>query len=101
MFSKTSWALILTIFFWASAYVGIRSALDGYSPGSIALFRCMIATLCMSAAYFCLPRRHLTSMNDIAKIILLGAIGIGVYHLGLNYGEINVDSGMASFIDGM
>lgn len=94
-------ALFFTIFFWASAYVGIRAALEEYSPGGIALLRCMVATLCLSAAYFYLPKRHLNNIKDILLIMVLGAIGIGVYHVGLNYGEINIDSGMASFIDGM
>lgn len=41
----TRFALGITIFCWASAFVGIRAALAGYSPTHLALLRYLIASL--------------------------------------------------------
>jgi len=38
-------ALLITIFLWASAFVGIRYGLSVYTPGAIALFRFILASL--------------------------------------------------------
>jgi len=35
---------------------------------------------------------------EIIALFLVGAIGIGLYNIALNYGELSVSSGMASFI---
>src|SRR3990167_4832736 len=45
-------AIILIILFWASAYIGIRAGLQGYSPGPLALFRYLIASACMFFIYW-------------------------------------------------
>lgn len=95
---RIKYALAFAIFFWASAFVGIRAALHSYAPGSIALLRCMVAALCMSTAYLCLPERKMKNIKDKILLFLSGAIGIGCYHLTLNHGEVSVESGMASFI---
>src|SRR3990167_4544856 len=70
---KAKLALVVAITFWASAFVAIRAALQGgYSPGGLALMRYLIASL--------------------------GMVGIGCYNVTLNYSELTVPSGMASFI---
>jgi len=37
--------LVVTLFLWASAFVGIRVAIEHYSPGALALFRFLVASL--------------------------------------------------------
>jgi drug/metabolite transporter (DMT)-like permease len=92
------WALAIAIFLWASAFVGIRAGLQAYSPEGLALLRYLIASLCMGIVYYRLPQRSTLSLLDIAGLLGVGVLGIGIYNLMLNYGELYVSSGMASFI---
>jgi len=97
---KINAMLALTVFLWSSAFVGIRIGLTGYSPGSLALFRFLVASVCMMLVY------HRHSYQKIPlfarlQLILLGMVGISVYHIALNYGELTVSAGVASFIIGL
>jgi len=96
---KTKIALIVSIFLWSSAFVFIRTALKGYSPGSLALFRFLIASFCMLVIYCYRFRQRETFQNrHFYGLLLFGAIGLGCYNYFLNYGEISVSAGIASFI---
>lgn len=101
---KTKIALAVAIFLWASAFAGIRVSLSGYSPEGLALFRYLIASFCMGLVYFQLQRSKFKqqktplTFRDVCAMLLVGAFGIGVYSVTLNYGELTVSSGMASFI---
>lgn len=94
---KTTIALFTAIFLWASAFVGIRAGLQDYSPEGLALLRYLIASVCMGFFYFRLPRTSMT-MIDRCALLGIGALGIGIYNLSLNYGELSISSGMSSFI---
>lgn len=98
MTNTIKFTLMIAIFFWASAFVGIRAALMSFSPEGLALLRFMIAAACIGIFYFCLPTKTIKSFRDIAIIMSLGAIGIGIYNITLNHGELTVSSGVASFI---
>jgi drug/metabolite transporter (DMT)-like permease len=89
---------VICILLWASAFVGIRSALgEGYSPGSLALLRFLVASASLAVyAYF--SGMRMPKKEDFPIIIFTGFIGITVYHLALNYGEVTVKAGTASFI---
>lgn len=91
-------AIAAAIILWASAFVGIRAGLKYYSPEGLALFRYLVASLVMCIVYFNLPSRSLIRATDKIKLLMVGVIGIGVYNLTLNYGEMVVSSGVASFI---
>lgn len=96
---KTKLALVITLVLWASAFVGIRAGLVGYSPGVLALFRFLIASACLWVIYLYLPiTRNKINKLDAFWLLLLGAISVGGYHLALNTGELSVASGTASFI---
>lgn len=95
---KTLFLLFVTIGFWASAFVGIRAALHSYSPGSLALLRYAIASFCMFFIYRWFGRKDFISVKDKLLLMLVGAVGIGWYNIALNYGEVTVTSGTASFI---
>lgn len=97
---KTKIALTIAIVLWASAFVGIRAGLKGYSPGALALFRFLIASICMGLIYARLPKREVFARKDYWLILLFGAVGLGSYNVFLNYGELSVSSGIASFIIG-
>ncbi|NIS92810.1 MAG: EamA family transporter, partial [Hydrotalea flava] len=96
---KTYIFIFLVALFWASAFVAIRVGLKSYSPDTLALLRYLVASIVMIPLYLksrsvneCLTR------NEFIRIILVGVIGIGVYNIALNYGEITVSSAIASFI---
>ena len=96
--NKTKIALFITITLWASAFVGIREGLQGYSPGGMALLRFSVASICLLMIYFFLPVRNKISFSDKFLMMLMGGFGVGCYNLTLNYGEVSIPSGVASFI---
>ncbi|OGT45171.1 MAG: hypothetical protein A3E83_07805 [Gammaproteobacteria bacterium RIFCSPHIGHO2_12_FULL_41_20] len=97
---KAKLALVVAITFWASAFVAIRAALQGgYSPGGLALMRYLIASLCMFGVLFFHPKQgNNITFRDAMLLLLVGMVGIGCYNVTLNYSELTVPSGMASFI---
>ena len=101
MDSKTVIALITTVFFWSSAFIGIRVGLNGYSPGSLALFRYLVASVVLIPVFFSLKKRQKMQGTDFFHFLLLGASGFAIYNIALNYGEISVPAGIASFIVGL
>lgn len=91
-------AIAIAIILWASAFVGIRMGLQEYSPEGLALLRYLVASALMGVIYYNMPQRNKIDLVDKIKLFIIGIIGIGVYSLMLNYGEIGVSSGVASFI---
>lgn len=98
---KINFVLLVTLFFWASAFVGIRIGLEGYSPGSLALLRFIIASLCLYLLNRRVRNKVTIPWKERRQIAFLGVIGIGIYHFCLNFGEIHVSAGIASFIIGL
>jgi len=92
------WAAVAAmLFFWASAFAAIRSALSAFTPGELALFRFLVASVTLGG--FSLARQvPLPKLRDLPVIFLLGFLGITVYHLALNYGEVVVTAGAASLL---
>jgi len=93
----TGIALVTVIFFWASAFVGIRAGLTGYSPGALALLRYGVASVCM-IPLFLTTKRHTFNLKDFGQFVLIGVLGFSIYNVALNYGEMTVTAGIASFI---
>ena len=98
---KINLGLFFAIFLWASAFVGIRIGLTSYSPGSLALFRFLIASACMALIYSRQSSCQKIPWVDRLQLGLLGVAGIGVYNTCLNYGEQTVSAGIASFVIGL
>ena len=94
---KISLALIITIIFWASAFVGIRTSLESYSPVHLALFRYLIASFLLFLVAIFKPMK-MPEKKDYPAILLIGLVGISIYHIALNYGEVTVTASSASFI---
>lgn len=86
-----------TIFFWASAFAGIRAGLEAYGPGHVALLRLGIASLVLGA-YAAVVRMPLPELRDLPAITLAGFLAFTVYHVGLSYGEVTVSAGPASLL---
>ncbi len=98
--TKTTVALVVTLLFWSSAYAGIRVGLQAFNPFHMALYRFLVASLAL-AVYALITRMRLPDLRDLPLILLSGFIGFTVYHAALNYGEITVTAGAASFLIGL
>ena len=90
-------AAAVTIVLWASAFAGIRVALEDYSPYSLALLRYLIASVVLGV-YMAVRRTPLPQLRDLPGIIGLGFFGFAVYNVALNAGELGVTAGAASFL---
>jgi drug/metabolite transporter (DMT)-like permease len=82
---------------WASAFPAIRLGLQTYSPAHVALLRYLVASLAL-AGYALATRMPLPQRRDLPGLALLGFLGITVYNLALNTGEMQVPAATASFL---
>ena len=97
----------MTLVLWASAFAGIKAGMrltpagvpgpDGYGAGEVALLRFGVASLVL-AVYAAFTRMRLPARKDLPRIALAGFLGITVYHLALNFGEVHVSAGAASLL---
>lgn len=87
----------LTIFFWASAFAGIRAGLEAYEPGQVALVRLLVASAVL-LAYAVVTRMRMPEVRDLPIVALAGFLAFTVYHVALSYGELTVSSGPASLL---
>jgi drug/metabolite transporter (DMT)-like permease len=104
---KTWLAIALTLILWASAFAGIRAGMrltpegvpgpDGYGPGQVALLRFGTASLVL-AVFAVLTRMRPPARGDLPRIAVAGFLGITVYHVALNFGELSVSAGAASLL---
>ncbi len=103
---KTWAAIATTLVLWASAFAGIRAGMrlasgipgpDGYGPGELALLRFATASLVL-AGYALATRMRLPERRDLPRIAVAGLLGITIYHLGLNFGEVRVSAGAAALL---
>jgi drug/metabolite transporter (DMT)-like permease len=90
-------ALGATVFFWASAYAGIRDALQAFGPGQVALARLLVAAVVL-ALYAVATRMRMPEIRDLPVVLLAGLLAFAVYHVALNYGEITVSAGAAGVL---
>jgi drug/metabolite transporter (DMT)-like permease len=94
---RTLAAISITIISWASAFAGIRVALQAYEPAHVALLRYGVASL-MLVLYALLTRMPLPHWRDLPGLALIGLSGITLYNLALSYGQVTVPAGTASFL---
>lgn len=90
-------ALTATIVFWASAFPAIREGIAAYTPGHLALLRFLVASLALGVLALAM-RMPLPALRDWPGIIGTAFLGVVVYHVSLNTGEISVAPGTASVI---
>ncbi|NTU70438.1 MAG: EamA family transporter [Coriobacteriia bacterium] len=104
---KTWAAIAITLVLWASAFAGIKAGMrltadglpgpDGFGPGQVALLRFGVASLVL-AGYAVLTRMSLPAGKDLPRIFISGFLGISIYHVALNFGELRVSAGAASLL---
>ncbi len=93
-------AAAITIVLWSSAFPGIRAALAGYSPGELVLLRFLIASAALGILAL-VARMPLPRPADLPGMLLLGLVGIGVYHTALTFGQQSISSGAAALVVSM
>jgi len=93
---------LFTVLIWGSTFAAIRVGLHGgFSAGHLILLRYLIASG-LFAIYAVLPgvKFRLPRRQDVLKIMVLGWIGISIYHLGVTFGERTVKAGTAAMLIG-
>jgi drug/metabolite transporter (DMT)-like permease len=95
---KSLFALASSLILWSSAFVAIKAGSEAYSPGAMALLRFLIASFAL-LIYYCFSSntRGKIAKRDMLLCFLVGAALAG-YQIGLNIGEKDVPSSLASFI---
>src|SRR3954451_10850236 len=87
----------VTVLFWSSAFVSIRSAGASYSPGALAFGRLATAAVLLGA--FALIRRvGWPDRRAWPGILPAGLLLFGAYMVFLNWGERLVDAGTAALV---
>lgn len=95
---KALLAVNITVFIWGSAFVAIRMGLHGFSPGSLALLRYLVASLAMGVIYGCFLPKQKPKPAECWAILCLGFIGFTLYNILLNEGERSLTAAAASFV---
>jgi drug/metabolite transporter (DMT)-like permease len=88
---------LVTVVFWASAFVGIRAAATELSPGPLALGRLLIASVVLGIMV-AIRRPALPARRDLVSIVAIGVLWFGIYFLALNAAERQVDAGTAAML---
>lgn len=95
--ARTGIAVAVALLLWASAFAGIKAGLVGFGPGQVALLRFGTASAVL-AVFALAMRMRLPDFADVPRIALAGVLGITIYHIALNFGEVAVTAGAASLI---
>ncbi len=90
-------ALIVTLVTWASAFAFVRDGLRFFGPGELALLRFAVASVVLGIVALWRPVQRLRR-EDLGRVALSGFLAITVYHTCLNFGEVKVTAGAASFL---
>lgn len=88
---------LTTVFFWASAFVGIRAAAADFSPGALALGRLIVGSISLGVVV-ALRRPAFPARRHLPKILAIGILWFGIYFLALNAAEREVDAGTAAML---
>src|SRR3954467_3726416 len=89
--------LIVTVVGWASAFPAIRAGLAAFGPAELGAVRFAIAAV-PSAIFLAWTRPALPSWSEAWRFAFGGIVFVGLYTVLLNFGELTVTAGPASFI---
>ena len=94
---KAQLAALLTVVLWASAFVGVRSAGRGLSPGPLALTRLVLGSVALGVVML-VRREPLVRRPGIVGSVVCGVMWLAAYNLLLNAAEQRVDAGTAALL---
>jgi drug/metabolite transporter (DMT)-like permease len=92
-----SLAVVGTVLSWAASFPAIGYALREIEPLPLAATRFALASL-LALAWLAWNRPSSMSAKDYGVVGICGVLGIAVYNVLLNSGQITVSAGAASFI---
>jgi drug/metabolite transporter (DMT)-like permease len=91
--------ILLPILFWAFAFPLIKIGLRELSPINLTIIRLFLVCLAFIIIMILRPKKiSKLRRKDIPSLFLLGFLGIVIYHLSLNYGELYLSAGASSLI---
>ena len=90
-------AVVVTIFAWASAFPAIRAGLAAFGPLELGAVRFVVAAV-PAAIFLAVTRPRLPERGDLWRFGVGGFGFVALYTGLLNYGELTVSAGAASFI---
>lgn len=90
-------AVAVTVVAWASAFPAIRAGLSAFGPLELGALRFAIAAV-PAAIFLMLARPPLPALNELWRFATGGVVFVALYTALLNYGELTVSAGAASFI---
>jgi drug/metabolite transporter (DMT)-like permease len=94
-------AALVTVVFWGSAFVGIRSAGRSFSAGPLSLGRLIVAGVVLACVFAVrgerLPRRAALRAAGV-PLLVAGLLWFGAYNLMLAAAEQQVDAGTAAML---
>lgn len=93
---------LFSVLIWGSSFAAIRVSLQGgYDAGQMVLVRFVIASL-LFLAYALWPgtKFRLPRKQDIWSILVLGWIGISIYHICVTFGMETISAGTAGMLVG-
>lgn len=96
--ARTYVAIVIALVLWAAAFPGIRAGLVAYTPGQVALLRFLTASATFAVLAVVRRGMRVPDRRDIGRIVVAGLLGISVYHVALNYGEVTVESAAAALL---
>ncbi|MFR9754851.1 DMT family transporter [Streptomyces sp. TR06-5] len=88
---------VATVVMWASAFIGIRVAVDDLTPGALALARLLIGSIGLGTVV-AFRRSRLPRRADMPRLLVCGVLLFGVYNVALNSAEQRIDAGTASMV---
>jgi drug/metabolite transporter (DMT)-like permease len=88
-------ALAAVCFFWGTTYLGIRMALESFSPVTLVCIRYIISGIILLAAAF-FTKAHLPAGRELLFTALFGVIILGIGNGCLAFAELLIPSGMAA-----
>lgn len=94
---KVLLAVLVTICFWASSYIGIRITIKYYTPPALSLLRFLVASIFLGF-YALIFKISLPKREDLPLISLTGLLGFTLYNWILNLGTKTVTAGISCFL---
>ncbi len=91
-------ALLGVALLWGSAFPMIKIGLEGLSVPHLTVVRHLVASLAFVPLLLAFRARLRPEPGDVPRFLLLGFVGMFVYHTALNAGELRVSAGATSLI---
>ena len=97
--ARVALASVSIALLWGLAFVAIKELLRDLSPATLTIARFAIADICLLAVMASWPAaRPRFERADVWRLVVLGATGVPLYHLSLNWGEQRTSASVGALI---